>query len=96
MQFFIAIETHAAVAHVPNLFGDEGIIIVGGGKYDYGGNLVEDQNENIVSFKIERTGDTTKPLAFSNKNQRPWISNLAPHVQAIEDKIIIAQGGVVR
>ena len=92
----IAIETHAAVAHVPNLFGDEGIIIIGGGEYDYDGNLVEDQNENIVSFKIERTGDSSRPLAFTNKNERSWISNLAPYVQAIEDKIVIAQGGVVR
>ena len=84
------------MAYVPNIFGDEGIIIVGGGKYDYAGNLVEDQNENIVSYKIERTGDPETPLAFVNKNEKSWISNLGPYVEAIEDKIVIAQGGVVR
>ena len=54
------------------------------------------QNENIVSFKIERTGDSLKPLAFEEQVVRQWITNLSPYVQAIEDKIIIAQGGVVR
>ena len=84
------------MAYVPNLFGDEGIIVAGGGKYDFSQGLVEEQNENIVSFKIERTGVANSPLNFTNEADHPWISNLSPYVQSIEDKIVIVQGGVVR
>ena len=71
-------------------------MIVGGGTYDFAQKSVTEKNENIVTFKIKRTNNPSKPLTFLQKNERSWLSNLAPYVQALEDKIIIAQGGVVR
>lgn len=96
MTFNLAIETHGAVAYVPNLFGDEGLLIIGGGMYNFGTNKVEELHDDIVSFKIQRTIHDSNPLAFVNKVHHDWISNLAPYVQVLEGKIVIAQGGTVR
>ena len=84
---------------MPNLFGEESLIIVGGGKYDYDNNQVEKQSDKIVSFKIRKTSDANKPLAFENKAENHMhlgIGNIGPYVEALEDKVVIAEGGYVR
>ena len=96
LTFLLGLETHGAVAYVPNLFGDEGILIMGGGKYNFDTNLVEEQHDHMISFKIERTGSSSSPLAFVNKADHDWLHNLSPYIQVIEDKLVIAQGGTVR
>ena len=75
------------------------MIIVGGGKYDYDNNQVEKQSDKIVSFKIRKTSDAIKPLAFENKAENHMhlgIGNIGPYVEALEDKVVIAEGGYVR
>ena len=54
LSLHLGLETHGAVAYVPNLFGDEGILIIGGGKYNFDTNLVEEQHDHMISFKIAR------------------------------------------
>ena len=94
--YIIGLETHGAVSYVPNLFGGEGIMVVGGGRYNFTSNKAQKQNKNIVTYKIERKEDSANPLDFTNEAHHPWSKNFAPYVNAIEDKIVIAQGGVVR
>ena len=94
--YFIGLETHGSVSYIPNLFGDEGILVAGGGRYNLSSKKVDEQNKNLVSFKIERREDSSRPLEFTKEAHHPWTKNLAPYVHAIEDKIVIAQGGVVR
>ena len=89
-------ETHGSVSYIPNLFGDEGIIIAGGGRYNWSSNKADEQNKKLVSLKIERREDSSKPLDFAKEAHHAWTKNLAPYVHAIEDRIVIAQGGVVR
>ena len=89
-------ETHGAVSYIPNLFGDEGILVAGGGRYNWSSNKVEEQNKNLVSFKIERREDSSRPLDFTKEAHHSWTKNFAPYLHSIEDKIVIAQGGVVR
>ena len=71
-------------------------MVAGGGRYNGSSNKVDEQNKKLVSFKIERREDSSKPLDFTKETHHPWTKNLAPYVQAIEDRIVIAQGGVVR
>ena len=83
------------------------MIIVGGGEYDYDNNKVKvdannkpvRQSNKIVSFKIKKTSDVNKPLAFENKAENHMhlgIGNIGPYVEALEDKVVIAEGGYVR
>ena len=94
--YIIGLETHGSVSYIPNLFGDERILVAGGGRYNLSSNKVEEQNKNLVSFQIERREDSSKPLDFTKESHHQWTKNLAPYVQAIEDRIVFAQGGVVR
>ena len=88
-----ALRTEASVAYVPNLFGEESLLIVGGGKYKYDDDTVEEASDKIVSFKIKRTTNANKPLEFENKAEKSWLGNLPPYVEVLEDKVVFAQAG---
>ena len=88
-----ALKTEGSVTYVPNLFGEESLLIVGGGKYKYDDNTVEELSDKIVSFKIKRTTNANKPLEFENKAEKSWLGNLPPYVEVLEDKVVIAQAG---
>ena len=75
------------------------MIIVGGGEYNYQDDEVVKQSDKIVSFKIRKTSDANKPLAFENKAENHMhlgVGNIGPYVESLEDKVVIAEGGYVR
>ena len=94
--FSTVLETHAAVAYVPNLFGEESILVIGGGKLNQDTSEIEEENPYLESYSIKRTNDPSNPLEFKKTSHKYWSKNIAPYIQVLEDKIVIVQGGTVR
>ena len=78
------------------MFGEESILVIGGGKYDTSTKEVTEEEGHMVAYRIQRTGNAAKPLEFEISMHKDWIPNFSPYIQAIADKIVVVQGGKVR
>ena len=95
-KLYTDLATSNTVAYVPNLFGEESILVIGGGKYDTSTNAVTEEEKHMLAYRIKRTNNAAKPLEFEKTMHKDWSRNFSPYVQAIADKIVVVQGGEVR
>ena len=94
--FIIQIVGQTAVAYVPNMFGKETLLVIGGGKVESNGEDIREVYSNIEAFTINQTANPSNPLKFEKNHEKNWIDQFSPYVQVLEDRILIVQGGPVR
>lgn len=78
------------VGVVPNLFGEEVMIGLGGGKFDREHNSGVSRAYALVeTLKINSDGTVTQKVLGN------WIKALGAHVHALDDQLVVVEAGKV-